>query len=364
MDIKSVKFSAQKKSDFVLTLNERVSNYFKENKISKYGNYRMYLKALFMFALYLTPYFFLVLGGFTNIWIIVGLYATMGVGMAGIGLSVMHDACHGTFSKIPWINTIMSYSMNMLGGNKDNWVLQHNVMHHTYTNVDGMDDDINAPEFLLRFSPHKKKYKAHRFQHIYAWFFYGFMTLVWCLPHRDIRQLWHYKKSGVINTQNKKYGQMLTELIIGKIFFFSYMLVVPMLVLDIPWWSTLLLFVMMQYISGFILSIIFQPAHVMEDAMYPLPKEDGKIENSMLEHQLHTTCNFAPKSRLFYWFVGGLNYQIEHHLFPHICHIHYKKLSKIVKETAQEFNLPYNSQPTFAKAIIEHGKMLKKLGRS
>lgn len=364
MDIKSVKFSTPKKSDFVTTLNERVSNYFKENKISKYGNYRMYLKALFMFALYLTPYFFLVLGGFTNIWLIAGLYALMGVGMAGIGLSVMHDACHGTFSKNPVVNTIMSYSMNLLGGNKDNWVLQHNVMHHTFTNVDGMDDDINAPEFLLRFSPHKKKYKAHRFQHIYAWFFYGFMTLVWCLPHRDIMQLWHYKKSGVISTQNKKYGQMLTELIIGKIVFFTYMVAVPMMVVNVSWWATLLLFVMMQYISGFILSIIFQPAHVMEDAMYPLPEEDGKIESSMLEHQLRTTCNFAPKSRLFYWFVGGLNYQIEHHLFPHICHIHYKKLSKIVKETAQEYNLPYHSQPTFVKAVVEHGKMLKKLGRS
>jgi linoleoyl-CoA desaturase len=364
MDIKSVKFSTQAKSDFVTTLNKRVRDYFNENNISRFGNYRMYIKTAFMFSLYLVPYFFLILSGVSNIWLIMGLYAIMGVGMAGIGLSVMHDACHGAFSKIPWVNKVMGYSMNLLGGNKDNWVMQHNVMHHTYTNVDGMDDDINAPEFLLRFSPHKKRYKSHRFQHIYAWFFYGFMTLVWCLPHRDIMQLWHYKKSGVIKTQNKKYGQMLTELIVGKLFFFAYMIMVPMLVLDIPWWATLLCFVGMQYISGFILSMIFQPAHVMEDAQYPLPEQDGKIDNTMLEHQLYTTCNFAPKSKIFSWYVGGLNYQIEHHLFPHICHIHYKKLSKIVKETAKEFNMPYHSQPTFAKAIIEHGKMLKKLGRS
>jgi linoleoyl-CoA desaturase len=363
MELKDVQFSTKPKTDFVSSVNKRVLEYFKDNNISKFGNAKMYLKTFFMFAIYFTPYFFLIFGGITNIWIISALWAIMGIGMAGIGLSVMHDACHGAFSKVPWVNLLVSYSMNMLGGSKDNWKMQHNVLHHTYTNVDGLDDDIDAPSWILRFSPHQKRRKSHRYQYLYAWFFYGFMTISWILSPRDFVQLYTYNKKGVVKTQGKSFGGMLVELIIGKLVYISYIFVIPVLVLDIPWWATLIMFLGMHYIAGFILSTIFQPAHVMEHTTYPVP-EGGKIDNTMLEHQMYTTCNFAPKSRLFSWYVGGLNYQIEHHLFPHICHIHYTKISKIVKETAKEFNLPYHSEPTFRRALIEHGKMLKKLGRS
>lgn len=362
ININNVKFASQAKSDFVSLVNKRVLGYFKENKISRFGNWKMYLKTTFMFALYFTPYFFLIFGGFTNIWLISAMWILMGFGMAGIGLSVMHDACHGAFSKSPFVNKLVSLSMNMLGGSRDNWVMQHNVLHHTYTNVDGLDDDIDAPKWILRFSPHQKRYKTHRFQYLYAWLFYGLMTISWILSPRDFVQLFKYKKEGVVKTQSKSFGHMLTELIIGKLAYITYILIVPILILDIPWWGTLLLFLGMHYIAGFILSTIFQPAHVMGDSEFPLP-EGGVIDNTLLEHQMYTTCNFAPKSPIFSWYVGGLNYQIEHHLFPQICHIHYKRISKIVSDTAKEFNLPYNSQPTFRKALIEHGKMLKKLGR-
>lgn len=363
MNLNDVKFSTQAKTDFVSSVNKRVTNYFKENNISKYGNTNMYLKTIIMFTIYFVPYFFLIFSGTSNIWLITMFWAIMGVGMAGIGLSVMHDACHGAFSRIGWVNKIVSYSMNMLGGSRDNWVMQHNVLHHTFTNVDGLDDDIDAPKFLLRFSPHQKRYKSHQFQHLYAWFFYGFMTIAWILSPRDFNQLIRYNKRGVVKTQGKTFVGMLIELIIGKLLYISYILIIPIFMVDIPWWGTVLLFLMMHYIAGFILSTIFQPAHVMEHTEFPIP-EEGKIDSTMLEHQMYTTCNFAPKSRLFSWYVGGLNYQIEHHLFPHICHIHYKKISKIVKDTAKEFNMPYHSQPTFRRALIEHGKMLKKLGRA
>ena len=120
----------------------------------------------------------------------------------------------------------------------------------------------------------------------------------------------------------------------------------------------------MHYIAGFFLGIVFQPAHVIPETNFVQPNEDYTIENNFAIHQMQTTANFAPKSRLFSWFIGGLNYQVEHHLFPNICHIHYKKLSKIVKETAEEFNIPYLSHKTFVSAIFAHAKMLKQLGRA
>ena len=136
-----------------------------------------------------------------------------------------------------------------------------------------------------------------------------------------------------------------------------------MIFAPVAWWVVLGSFVIMHLIAGFILSAIFQPAHVMPSSEYPLPTETGMIENDWAVHQLHTTCNFAPKARFFTWFVGGLNYQIEHHLFPSISHMHYRRISKVVKETAKEYGLPYHSQKTFFHALWYHGKMLYMLGR-
>ena len=246
MNLNDVRFTNKSKTDFVASVNKRVLDYFKENKISKYGNGKMYTKTAFMFTIYFTPYFFLILGGITNIWIISALWAIMGVGMAGIGLSVMHDACHGAFSKIGWINKFMSYSMNMLGGSKDNWKMQHNVLHHTYTNIDGLDDDIDAPRWILRFSPNQKRYKTHKYQYLYAWFFYGFMTIAWIISPRDFVQLVKYNKKGVVKTQGKTFGGMLTELIIGKLLYITYILIIPILLIDIPWWATIIMFLGMH----------------------------------------------------------------------------------------------------------------------
>jgi linoleoyl-CoA desaturase len=154
----------------------------------------------------------------------------------------------------------------------------------------------------------------------------------------------------------------MTELILWKVFYFSVILVLPMLLTATPWWHTLLFFVMMQLVAGLILACIFQPAHVMPSSDYPVPSESGYVENSWAVHQMYTSCNFATGSRWFSWFVGGLNFQIEHHLFPNICHVHYKEVARIVEDAAREFNLPYISHPTFFRALREHGKMLKILG--
>jgi linoleoyl-CoA desaturase len=187
------------------------------------------------------------------------------------------------------------------------------------------------------------------------------MTLVW-IGVKDYFRLIKYQKEGLVKKQKANIRREWLILFASKAFYFSYIIVLPLVLLPIAWWQLLIGFVAMHYVAGFILAVIFQPAHVIDGTEYPLPNEEGKMENSWAIHQLHTTTNFANNNRILSWYVGGLNYQVEHHLFPNICHIHYRKISTIVKQTAEEFGLPYKSEPTFIGALVGHAKLLKQLG--
>ncbi|MCB0737882.1 MAG: fatty acid desaturase, partial [Bacteroidetes bacterium] len=224
------------------------------------------------------------------------------------------------------------------------------------------DEDID-PGALLRFSPHAPKKSFHRFQHIYGWFLYSLMTIMWVV-NKDYKQMIGYQKRGLIEKQGTTFGKEMTILIVSKIFYFSYVLVLPLLVTDIHWSIIVGGFVWAHLIAGLILAAIFQPAHVLPENTYPLPVDPGVIEDSFMIHQLRTTADFAHRNRLLSWYVGGLNYQVEHHLFPNICHVHYRKLAPIVAETAREFNVPYHSFETFRGALKAHHKMLFQLGRT
>lgn len=361
MEFKPIKFTNSQNKEFVAVLRERVNQYFKDHNISTYGNTSMVVKMVFMLLLYFIPYGLSVAGVITNLWILLPLWIVMGFGMAGIGFSVMHDANHGSFSKNERVNRYIGFVINIVGGFALTWQIQHNTLHHSYTNIDGYDEDIN-PGKLLRFSPHKPRYWAHRFQHIYGWFLYGLMTLSWSTD-KDFVQLIRYKRQGHKLSARRSFRRLMVELVGLKVGYFTYMLVIPMLFMPVPWWQILILFFAMHYVCGFLLGIVFQTAHVMETSAYPLPNEGGNVENSWAVHQLATTSDFAPKNRWLSWFIGGLNYQVEHHLFPNICHVHYPKIAPIVKQTALEFNLPYNVQATFIKALWKHGRMLRMLGR-
>jgi linoleoyl-CoA desaturase len=187
------------------------------------------------------------------------------------------------------------------------------------------------------------------------------MTVMW-ITTKDFQQLFRYKKMGLTKTENMNFSKLFMELLVTKVVYYAYVVVIPLIFTDILWWQLILMVLLMHLIAGFTLAAIFQPAHVIPETEFPLPDKDLSIDNNWAIHQLETTSNFAPKSTIMYWLIGGLNYQVEHHLFPNICHVHYKKLSKIVKATAEEFNLPYHSEPTFFSALRSHGKMLRKLG--
>ena len=360
MERPTITFESNTNAEFYKTLQQRVREYFKQNNISRFGNAGMVVKTVFMISLYVVPFILLNTVFADSMLLSVLMWVIMGFGMAGVGLSIMHDANHGAYSKNERVNKLLGLVINGVGGSDVNWRIQHNVLHHTYTNVSGYDEDID-PGKVMRFSPRAERLKIHRFQHIYAWFFYGLMTLMWCTA-KDFIQAARFKRQNLLKTQNITYGRLVRAIIITKVIYFAIIFGVPFTFSILPWYGTVLCFLTMHFIAGVTLAAIFQPAHVVPTSTYPMPNNSGVVEADWAVNQLYNTANFAPKSTWFSWYVGGLNYQVEHHLFPNISHVHYKKLSEIVKKTASEYNLPYYSYKTFFGAVREHTKMLHDLG--
>lgn len=361
MTLKRVKFSTKADMEFVNALRNRVSEYFKDKNISRYGNANMVMKTLTLLAIYLVPYALMLTGVVTHPLLLFMLWVFMAFGMAGIGMSIMHDANHGSYSRSAKVNEWIGYLINIVGGSSFVWKIQHNVLHHSFTNIDGHDGDIDTGG-ILRLSPHSKRRFFHRVQYIYAWFLYGLMTLNWATV-KDFKQFLDFRAKGLTAKGRGIFVWQFSRLAMAKLMYYTMMLVLPIMLSPVSWWVTLLFFLSMHFIAGVILSSIFQSAHVMPQVDFPTAPESGRMETNWFVHQLQTTCNFSPKSRVFSWFVGGLNYQIEHHLFPNVSHVHYRHLSKIVKRTAEEYGLPYHVHSSFVRALWNHTKELYVLGK-
>lgn len=238
------------------------------------------------------------------------------------------------------VNNFVGFILNFIGGYHYNWRIQHNVLHHSFTNVDGFDEDIEK-QGIVRFSPTQERKGIFRFQVYYTPFLYGILTLYWFL-FKDIEQTIRYNKKNLLQTQGLTLRKALIQIIFHKIWYFGLTIILPIYGTGLPWWHIAIGFVVMNFISGMILALIFQSAHVIEDTEFYKTDENGCVENNWAIHQMKTTANFANGSIFFSWFIGALNYQIEHHLFPNVCHVHYKDLAKIVKKTAAEYNVPYH----------------------
>ncbi len=351
-------FAKQDNLKFFRTLNSRVNSYFKDNNIEKTGNWKIHLKTVILFTVFLVPYF-LILTLDMPFWVHLILAIIMGLGMAGIGMNVMHDANHGSYSTKGWVNKFMGGTIYVLAGNVHNWQVQHNVLHHTYTNIIGHDEDLEAGR-IMRFSKEAEWHKFHKFQQYYAVFLYGLLTINWAIT-TDFKQMRTYLKRKLSYGEPKSAKTLWTTLIITKIIYLAIWIVLP-LVIGITWWKVLVGFFIMHYTAGIILSTVFQLAHVVDEAANPQPNETGEMENTWAIHQLFTTVNFAPKNKVVNWYTGGLNHQIEHHIFPHISHVHYSKIAKIVQETAKECQLPYYEYETMTAAVVAHFKHLRTLG--
>jgi linoleoyl-CoA desaturase len=358
-----VRFASKGTESFYDVVKSKVSDYFKDNNISPYSNSTMLVKTVAMLSMYFLPYLAIVTGlASVSLWLFYPLWLLMGFGIVGIGCSVMHDSNHGAYTENKAVNHFLGSLLNLLGGYSINWKIQHNILHHTYTNIEGLDEDIDAGP-VIRMSPEKPLMKFHRFQHLYAWFVYCIMNLYW-ITVKDYRLLFRYHKNDLLKKQNTTLTKALIELSLLKVLYVAYILVLPIMFAKVPWYHVVLGFVAMHVVAGFSLACIFQPAHVVETSDYSSPSDDRKMENSWALHQVLNTADFAPNNKLVCWFIGGLNFQIEHHLFPQVCHVHYPKIAKIVAGVAADFNIPYQVMPTFRSALIAHGKMLKKLGNS
>ena len=320
----------------------------------------MIVKTVLMLLTFVAPLVIVNTGMVESTWLLFALYIISGFGMAGIGMGIMHDAIHNSYSKNQKVNQYLGYTLNLIGANASIWRIQHNVLHHTFTNIEEADDDINPP-FFLRFTPHTKRYSIHKFQHLYSWFFYGLSTVSW-VTAKDFVRMAKFKKMGFFK-EGKEFRKQLSTVIGWKLASFFFVLILPIIMAPQAWWIVVLAFVSMHFVTGLMITTIFQLAHIVPTTEYPLPDEKGIVQGDWASHQLLTTANFSPKSRLFSWFIGGLNYQIEHHLYPNICHVHYAKLAPIVERTAKEFGIPYHNYGSFRKALIKHKEMLFALGR-
>ena len=351
-------FGTPEQQVFYKELRSRVEHYFESTGQSKYANATMVVKTIVLVGGYLAG-IALQIAFLPSPALSFVLFALTGVFLAGIGMSVMHDANHGAYSANENVNRWVGYSLNLLGGMVMNWKMQHNVLHHTYTNIAGLDEDIDT-KLALKLSPHGPTNKAHRYQWFYAFFLYMILTLYWGLA-KDLVQFIHYKKVGLNKQSRVKNGLWLLKTAIVKTLYFSAFIGIPVY-LGMPLWQAIVGFLIMHAVSGWILSVVFQLAHVVPDAYFPQPDEKGFIPYSWAEHQLRTTMNFSTKNKWLSWYVGGLNFQIEHHLFTRICHVHYPAISEIVKKTAAEYGVPYYEKPTFGAALREHIAFLRAQG--
>lgn len=321
----------------------------------------MIVKTIVMILLFTVPIILMNIGLITHPLLAIILYLISGLGIAGIGMGIMHDANHGAYTKNSFMSKLLGHTLDFVGCSSEMWKLQHNVLHHTYTNIHGHDEDIDAPLFMLRFSPHSRHYKIQRLQHLYVWFFYSILTIYW-VTFKDFVKAKDYYNKGLIRTK-KEYRRRILKLIPLKIYYFTYALVLPMIFAPFSAFWIVIGFLAMHVLAGLLLSIVFQLAHVVPNMDFPTSAEDGKMDANWYCHQLQTTSNFSPRNRLLFWYFGGLTNQIEHHLFPNICHVHYRKISKIVSRTAKDFQIPYNVNKTMLSAISGHIKMLRMLGK-
>jgi linoleoyl-CoA desaturase len=316
----------------------------------------MYLKGAIIFGWLVLSYALLVFLAGTW-WLALASAISLGLAMAAVGFNIQHDAGHQAYSRRKWINKLLALTLDLLGGSSFVWAKKHNSVHHCFVNISGHDDDIDIG-FFGRLTPHQKRLKFHRFQHFYLWFLYGLLPTKWQV-YDDFRDV----ARGRIGEHRfrRPRGWDLATLLGGKIVFFSLALAIPLLVH--PLWAVLLFYALASFVQGVTMSVVFQLAHCVEEADFPLPRPDaGRMESPWAVHQVETTVDFARGNRFLSWIIGGLNFQIEHHLFPRISHVHYPALAPLVEETCREFGVRYIAHQTFRASVASHYRWLRRMG--
>ncbi|MGE0442841.1 MAG: fatty acid desaturase [Gemmatimonadales bacterium] len=358
MASRSITFPARNAEAFVRDVKREVDAYFKERGLSPKATPGMVLKTLILVSITFGSYVAMLLLD-PPFWPFLGLMVVAGIGFAGIGFAVTHDALHGAYSENPKVNAAIGWLFDLLGANGYMWKITHNVIHHTYTNIEGVDEDLSVSP-LLRLSPGAPLRPVHRFQPYYAFLAYGFSTLFWVFV-KDFKYFFQRDLGPYLDKKHPT-GEWI-NLFVTKAIYYTWSIGLPLLLLTrVAWWQFAIGYVVMHLVAGFILGVVFQLAHVVEGPEYPEPDERGRMEDQWLLHEMLTTANFARGNRLLTWYVGGLNYQVEHHLFPKVCSAHYPALGPIVERVAHRHDIPYYANPTLMAAVRSHYRMLRKHG--
>ncbi|HEU4697584.1 MAG TPA: acyl-CoA desaturase [Gemmatimonadales bacterium] len=353
-----ITFPQRDPTRFIEDLRARVADYFESRRLSPKANAAMIAKTITLLGLTFGAYG-LILTNRLGPWPMLGLAIVVGVGVAGLGFSVAHDALHGAYSHDARVNAALGFVFNLIGANGYIWKITHNVIHHTYTNIPGIDGDLEVSP-LVRLSPHAAWKPIHRWQHLYAIPLYGLSTLFWVF----IKDYKYFLKRHLGPYHHKHHSAGAVATLLGsKALYYGWSIVIPLLVLDVAWWQFVIGYVAMHLTAGLLLGIVFQLAHSVEGPAFPSPDERGAMEHAWAVHEMETTSDFGRHNRLLNWYVGGLNFQIEHHLFPKVCSIHYPALSAIVEATAREHGIVYHEHATFRAAVRSHYRMLRRLGR-
>jgi len=347
-----------KENPFFTSLKAKVNAYFSDNKIHTSGNRKLYTKSIIQLvsaiSLYITLVFFTPV-----IWLALILCFILGINLAVIGFNIMHEGGHQSFSNHKWLNTAGAYFLNILGGNTFFWKIKHNINHHTYTNIEGMDSDIDVKPFM-RLHENQSRLWIHKYQHIYCFLLYGISYFVWIFWDDFVKYF-----TGEIAAGQRRKLELKEHAIFWftKLMYVSVYIVLPVYIIGLV--PTLVGFAMINFGCGLSIAIVFQLAHVVEGTSFPTPDlHSNKIEQEWAIHQINTTANFSTNSKFISWMLGGLNFQVEHHLFPRISHIHYPVINQFVKETCNEFNVNYLEYKTMLNAINSHVMHIKMLGKA
>jgi linoleoyl-CoA desaturase len=350
-------FPVRDGNTFLTEVRAAVERHFAQQGMSPRATPGMVLKTVLLLSMTVVPYLLILTGAVPPV-AMLPLAVVLGFGIAGIGFAVAHDALHGSYTDHPRVNAAIGASMDLIGGSSYLWRLTHNVIHHTYTNIHGTDEDL-AVSPLLRLSPHAPRRWFHRWQHWYALALYALTTIFWVFI-KDWKYLFA-RDLGPYKNRSHKRGDV-AGLVVGKVVYYTWSLVLPFALIPLPWWQIALGILLVHVVAGVTLGIVFQLAHVVEETAHPEPDATGAMPQSWVVHEMETTANFAPRNKVLNWYVGGLNFQVEHHLFPRVCSVHYPQIAPIVREVAARHGVPYHSHPTFRAAVRSHLATLRLFG--
>ena len=354
----AIRFEHEADDSFYQTVKLRVDDHFRQTGKTRLADGTVLLKAVVFGGLIAGSYALILLHPFPD-WTLLPLAFVFGVATLLMAINIGHDAAHHVLFRSPfWNDFVQAASFSLLGVSAYLWQMRHTKSHHIFPNVNGCDIDIDENP-VLRLSPNQPWRWRFQFQHRYAPFAYIFVvlhTIVW----QDFAYLFKRRLANMTDISHPPHQYAIFALC--KALYFAVVLAVPMLLLPLPWWQTLLGFLAMNAVASLVFVFLLIGTHFSEATEFPVVASDGTVGRTWAIHNLVTACDWSPHSRLAHFFVGGVNAHASHHLFPKVSHAHYRAIARIIEDTAAEFGVPYNKL-TLPGIVRSHFRFLRNMGR-